>query len=480
MNMDYLLKTAFINPFGENHREIKQIIEKFTTLLLEHIPITYYHEQSEDNYCPVLGEIPETGKPLSEILENLGKILKGSLNPYQPQYIGHMDSIPTLMSSLGEYISSSLNNNMLSFEMSPLFSKMEVQLIQHICQLFGLGKGAGGVMVSGGTLANIQALCIARNRAFPTKDMGLHSYSHQPVIFASDCAHTSLQKAAMILGLGSSAIIPVKTNQHAQMESNDLEEKIRECLLSEKKPFAIVATAGTTVTGNIDPLQEIANIAKKYNLWLHVDAAYGGSLVFSSTYKNRIFGIEQADSVTFNPQKWMYIAKTCAMVLFKDKNLLQDNFRISAPYMNETEFVNLGEISIQGTRHADILKFWLSLQHIGIEGYDALIDQSFDLASFFTREVKKRDFLELATEPETNIVCFRITPSNIASQNRDQWNLKLQKFLLQEEQIFLSLPIFKGSRWLRAVLLNPYTTKKLVENMFKKIDFFIMHNHSQI
>jgi glutamate/tyrosine decarboxylase-like PLP-dependent enzyme len=451
----------FIHPDGKNLPEIKPIIERVTNVLLDHLTAS----EQRSPLDPLEFNIPATGRTVDSILEDLKTILQGSLNPSNPHYIGHMDSIPTLMSSLGEFISSSLNNNMLSLEMSPVFSKMEAELTSQISQLFGLGPESGGVMVSGGTLANLQALCVARNHTFKTT----YSLPGQPVIYASDSAHTSLQKAAMILGLGSSAVTPIKTNQNARMDVTLLEKKIVLDLREGKVPFTVVATAGTTVTGNIDPLPEIARLAKKYKLWLHVDAAYGGSLAFTSRYRHKLAGIEEADSVTFNPQKWMYIAKTSAMVLFKNKQLLQQDFRISAPYMNETDFVNLGEISIQGTRHADVLKLWLSLQHIGREGYESLISHSFELVDVFTEQVRKRPFLELAAEPDTNICCFRGIPAN---RDWDNWNLGLQQYLLQEDQTFVSLPTFRGNRWLRAVLLNPFTSVAMIEELFRKIDYY--------
>ncbi|WP_233522762.1 pyridoxal phosphate-dependent decarboxylase family protein [Peribacillus glennii] len=178
----------------------------------------------------------------------------------------------------------------------------------------------------------------------------------QWVILVPEASHTSRHKAAMLLGLGTSSVISVKSNRNSQMDISDLEKKIIKLFEDGKKPFAVVATAGTTVTGSIDPILSIAETAKKYGLWLHVDDAYGGALIFSEKYRQLLSGIERADSITFNPQKWMYVAKTCAMVLFKNRELLETDFRISAPYMNDINFTNLGEVSVQGTRHADILK----------------------------------------------------------------------------------------------------------------------------
>ncbi|MFB0637550.1 aspartate aminotransferase family protein [Bacillus rugosus] len=472
MELSFLPNNAFIDPNGHNVNDIRGLVDQLVGLVIENSIHAAKRETLPSMESFDYSSIPETGIELERLLLNLQVIIKNSMNPQNPRYMGHMDSIPTLMSCVGEFISSSINNNMLSLEMSPVFSKMEAQLLKTIARMFGYDDKSGGVMTSGGSLANLHALTAARNFKLNVKKTGICGLSGQPVIFVSDVSHTSLHKAAMILGLGTSSIIPVKSNNLARMDIYDLETKIQHAKSEGNIPFAVVATAGTTVTGSIDPILPIARITKKNGLWLHVDAAYGGALIFSDEYRDKLAGIEMADSVTFNPQKWMYITKTCAMILFKNREILETDFRISAPYMNDTDFINLGEIGVQGTRHADILKLYLSLQHLGTKGYNQLINESFALKEEFIKQVKQRPFLELYCQPDTNICCFRGIPNDIDIDQWDNWNLELQQFLLTEENIFLSLPVFKGHRWLRAVLLNPFITGTLIQELFRKIDQF--------
>ncbi|MSO00110.1 2-diaminobutyrate decarboxylase [Bacillus paralicheniformis] len=472
MKLSFLTSNTFIDPNGQNIKEISILVDQIVKFVIEHASNAGNHRTLPSPESSHYGDIPETGIELEELLKKLQAIVKDSMNPLSPNYIGHMDSIPTLMSCLGEFVSTSINNNMLSLEMSPVFSKMEVQLLGTIARMFGYDDNSGGVMTSGGSLANLQALATARNYQLKVKESGVFGLSGQPVIFASDVSHTSLHKAAMLLGLGTSSIIPVKSSSDSKMDLDDLRKKIRQAKNEGKIPFAIAATAGTTVTGSIDPIRSIADIAKVNGLWLHVDAAYGGALIFSDAYRDKLNGIEMADSITFNPQKWMYIAKTCAMVLFKNHGVLETDFRISAPYMNETDFTNLGEISVQGTRHADILKLYLSLQHIGLKGYRELLHESLALKNEFIKQVKQRHYLELSSEPDTNVVCFRGIPHNLDEAQWDNWNLELQQFLLNEENVFFSLPAYRGNRWLRAVLLNPFLSNILIQRVFEKIDQF--------
>lgn len=462
---------AFISPRSTNASEIHQVMQATLDLIT-----SYVSTAADRTPLPTIRrdaayrDFPETGRSAGDIMQALRNILDQSLNPSHPRFMGHMDSIPTIMSIVGDLVSAGLNNNMLSLEMSPVLSQMEMQVLQEVGRRFGYGETARGVMLSGGTLANLQALTVARNCAFPTLKEGFASVEGQPVIFTSEVAHTSVHKAAMVMGIGTSGVIPVRTNTNSQMIPADLEKKIHQAVSEGRRPFAIVATAGTTVTGSIDPLAEIARIASRYQLWLHVDAAYGGALVFSTHHRHRIDGIEEADSIAFNPQKWMYVAKTCAMVLFKDGSVLETAFRIAAPYMNDTDFINIGEISVQGTRHADILKLWLSLQHVGTQGYAQLIDASYDLVESFVQRVNDRPYLELDSMPDTNLCCFRGTPPQIPEEEWDQWNLTLQQALLRDAHTFLSLPTYRGRRWLRAVLLNPFTSQEDICRVFERID----------
>lgn len=414
--------------------------------------------------------MPQQPRQVEELLETLGLVMAQSMNPSHPGYMGHMDPLPTTMSMLGDWVAAALNNNMLSVEMSPALSRLEPLLLQEIAQLFGLGGKAGGLLVSGGTLANLQALTVARNVKLNCLQTGLAA-GPPPVIFASELAHTSIQKAAMVLGLGLDGMVLVPTDAHAQMDAAALEVLIQQALAAGQRPFAVVATAGTTVTGNIDPLPAIHRIARAYDLWFHVDAAYGGAIAFSPRHRHLLQGIEQADSVTFNPQKWLYVTKTCASVLFRDMAQLDSHFRIAAPYMNaESDWVNLGEISIQGTRHADVLKLWLALQHLGKAGCAALIEASYDLTAHMVKHIRQRPFLELASEPAMNLVCFRGCPPDLPPARWEGWTAQLQQVLLKEQNVFLSLPVLGRQRWLKAVLLNPFTTADHITQLFEAVD----------
>lgn len=467
--------TAFIRPDGKNQDAIAALLRQVIDLLVETMAQATDRSPLPE---PLLSgdyawaKLPRTSVNVDLLLTEVQSQLDHSMNAAHPGYIGHMDSIPTTVSVIADLLVATLNNNMLSVEMSPVFSRLETLVLRQIAQLFGLGPQANGVLVSGGSLANLQALIVARNQAFNALDHGIPS-GQQPIFFVSEVAHTSFKKAAMVMGLGTKAAIPIATNQNSQIEIDDLKTKLAQAKTNGQQPFAIVATAGTTVTGSIDPIAEMAHIAQLHQLWFHVDAAYGGALMFSDHYRSQLVGIEQADSITFNPQKWLYVAKTCAMVMFRQFEQLQQHFRVLAPYMHDhDDWPNLGELTVQGTRHPDILKLWLSLQHIGRDGYSAIIDHNYEITRTFTAAVKARPFLTLASEPQMNLVCFRAEPPELTTKELDNWNHRLQQWLLHQGHTFLSLPVYRGQRWLKAVLLNPFTTVDQIHQLFSHIDSY--------
>lgn len=474
MNPENLPTASFINPNGDNRGEVERLSRRILDLILQRATTAGNRQPlPEVNFSDNLIAVPDSPVSEDELLESLSEILSGSMNPGNPGYIGHMDTMPTTVSILGDLAAASINNNMLSLEMSPVLSRLEQGLLRELAKLFGFGDAAGGVMLAGGSLANLQALAVARNSHFASLEKGISRLEKQPVFFASEVAHTSLQKASMILGLGTEGVVKIAVNNDSQMNADDLTRKIDKARAEGKAPFCIVGTAGTTTTGNIDPLARIAEIAAAERLWYHVDAAHGGALIFSPKYKDKLDGIERADSITFNPQKWLYVAKTCAMVLFKKASVLRDSFRVAAPYMKETAgFTNIGEISVQGTHHADILKLWLSLRHIGKSGYAHLLEESCKLARHFFAQIKKRKFLQTAGNLETNIVCFRFAPATINESETDYLNIQLQQYLLNEGRTFFSLPVYHEKRWLRAVLLNPFIDEAAIDAVFTFIDDF--------
>lgn len=442
---------AFVNPHGHNQAEVAALAHQVLDLLIGHLAQAADKPMQPDPGSLVLMRFPEQPQPAEVLLPLIQQALDGAMNPAHPGYIGHMDTMPSTAAFLGELVSAATNNNMLSLEMAPFAARLEDRLVRLLAAEFNLGPRAGGVMLSGGTLANLQALVLARNARYEgMQRTGMYGFQRPLVILASQEAHTSLQKAAMIMGLGTEAVVGLPVDARGALQGETVRQAIADQRALGKDPFCVVATAGTTVLGAVDAIAEIAAVVRDEGLWLHVDAAYGGALVLSTPHRHLLNGIHLAHSVTFNPQKWMYVSKTTAMLLVQERQWLHDYFRVSAPYMGEDpDLVNPGELSLQGTRHADVLKLWLTMQLIGRNGAAHLIDQSMTLAQTFAQQLTAAG-MTLAAPVTTNLVCFR--PTNASDAQVEQ----MQQRLHQRGIAFFSTPRWRGQRWLRSVVLNPF------------------------
>ncbi len=473
-----VINRHFINPNGENRKTVDNTIYTVINTVIDQLSdASNTSPLPQWNHWAPPTTLQQEGRELEPLLNDLTTLLSGSMNPAHPGFIGHMDSMPFTLAILGSFISSALNNNMLSVEMSPTLSRLEKDCIQDICTWFGYDQHASGLMLSGGTLANLQALTVARNDHLKCQADGIQNREKSSVILASEAAHTSLEKAMMILGLGTHSLIKVKTDAQFRMDTKDLQNAIHYCHANGYIPFCVVATAGTTTTGSIDPLHAIAKICQKEQLWMHVDAAYGGSLVLSEEHKTLLTGIENADSITFNPQKWLYQPKTSAILLFRDTKRWHNAFNIDTPYVSSAnDMSNFGDISVQGSRHADILKLWLSLQHIGKKGLSTLLNHSMDNTRYFLEKLKNKNYLHICCQPQLNIICFCIQVPDYSTAKNSFWTMRLQEHLNKKNIAYFSLATINNKKYLRAVLLNPYLNKEHIASIFNEIDIFKKHS----
>ena len=260
-------KMAFVDPYGKNIKNVKNFIYKIVDELLKRI-------SNAEKLPPLPKKVKNIDKlnlndlPITEtqILKQIRFIIDNSMNASNPYYLGHMDSLPTTMSIVGDIICSMINNNMLSKETAPILTEIEKKVISNLAKKFNLGEDSGGVMLAGGSLSNIQAIALARNRILGSFEKGLMGLKRKPYIFASKESHTSIQKAAMVLGLGRNSVVSIETDKNGKMKISNLDKLIKEKIKDSGFPFCIVATAGTTITGSIDNLNEISKIADKYKM----------------------------------------------------------------------------------------------------------------------------------------------------------------------------------------------------------------------
>lgn len=415
--------------------------------------------------------LPDEGVGREDLLDELERLSRGAARLSHPGWIAHMDPPPTAASVLGSASAALLNNNLLARELSPSFTTIERKLTAAMSEALGLGPGSGGVLTSGGTTANLLALLAARETALDRIAAdGQDRAAALPRLFVATSAdaHVSIPKAARVLGIHPEAgVLAVEPAADGRLAPDRTAAAIRGAEEEGRRCFALVATAGTTVLGAIDPLDALADVASDAGAWYHVDAAYGGPLALSPSRRDLLEGIERADSVTVNPHKWLYVARACAMALFRDTAAgRRATGGEDLPYAPSESDGPPPVEGIEGTRPADALKLRLSLLAMGRSGFEALVERSFALAARIESEVLRRSFLTLAAPRGTNLVVFRFGFRDAP----DGPTIELRDRLEERADVFVSLPRFRGRRWIRTVTLNPALEESTIERVFAVAD----------
>lgn len=414
---------------------------------------------SQRSPLPALRLLPEAvpesqGLGAARLLDDLQQVMDGAYQPNHPGALAHLDPPPNTASIAAELICAGLNNNLLAEELSPSLSQLERQLCGWFASRFDLPEGAGGVLASGGSLSNLTALVSARHRR------GLDQRPDSVVLISED-AHVSLVKAARVMGLRPDAIRRIPVDDHGRMRMSDVSEQL-ERLRRECRPcLAVVATAGTTVRGAIDPIPELAALCRDRGLWLHVDGAIGAVFALSPALSGLMHGLAQADSITINPQKVLGIAKTSSMLLVRDQRALQETFHTGLPYMEAAlDGAHGGELGLQGSRPAEILKLWLGLRQLGDEGIASLLEQA----------VARRQRLEACLDPSRLEISsgplhlLSCAPVGADAERCEHWTAAMRQRLL-DEQIMVSRPRLQGRHRIKVVLGNPHTPDALIDRL---------------
>ncbi|XKH01962.1 putative pyridoxal-dependent aspartate 1-decarboxylase [Marinobacter nauticus] len=436
----------------------------------------------------------------------LDKVVADSVHTASPAFIGHMTSaLPYFMLPLSK-IMIALNQNLVKIETSKAFTPLERQVLGMIHRLVYQQDGAFyrkwmhdpshalGAICSGGTVANLTALWVARNRAFPAEGSfrGLHQEGlfralkyygcEGAAILVSDRGHYSLRKAADVLGLGRESLIAIPTDDDNRIQIDALRDKCLELQKQKIKVMAICGIAGTTETGNVDNLDAMADIAREFRAHFHVDAAWGGPTLFSRTHQHLLRGIDQADSVTFDAHKQLYVPMGVGLVVFKTPGLASA-VEHHAQYIIRKGSKDLGSTTLEGSRPGMSMLIHSGLRIIGREGYEILIDEGINKARTFAEMITEDPDFELVTEPELNILTYRYCPAVVqqalaVADKRQTERLNtslnritkyLQKTQRERGKAFVSRTRLEPARYhhfpcivFRVVLANPLTTPDIL------------------
>ncbi|QHM94978.1 pyridoxal phosphate-dependent decarboxylase family protein [Kosakonia sacchari] len=390
--------------------------------------------------------------------------LKDSLSVHHPQCVAHLHCPSLVISQAAEVLINATNQSMDSWDQSPSATIIEMKLIEWLRAQVGYPAGDAGVFTSGGTQSNLMGLMLARDAFFArqghsVQQHGLTGNLSKIKVLCSENAHFSVQKNMALMGLGYQSVTLVKTDAFSRMDVNDLAQKLAEAKANGEQVMAIVATAGTTDAGAIDPLADIAALAAEQQIWVHVDAAWGGALLLSEKYRHFLNGLELADSVTLDFHKQFFQTISCGAFLLKDARHYQ-LMRYQAAYLNsdfdeEQGVPNLVSKSLQTTRRFDALKLWMGLEALGKKQYAEIIDNGVTLAQQVAQFVAEQAQLELVMQPQLASVLFRFRPENGDTASVALLNQRIGDALLASGSANVGVTEADGVTCLKLTLLNP-------------------------
>jgi len=421
--------SAAAGPAADSYEQTVSFLNELVHMLLEHI------RRSNDRSCKVLDfhhphhlremmghciDLHAEPQDLEQILSDCKETLKYCVKTGHPHFINQLSQGLDVLAVAGEWLTAVTNTNMFTYEVAPVFTLMEDIVLTHMRELVGWPQGDGdSIFAPGGAISNLYAMLVARHAAFPdVKTKGVRALPPL-VAFQSDQSHFSIKKAGLILGIGTDNVVSVRTDERGCMIPEDLECRLCEAQSQGLTPFFVSTTAGTTVLGAFDPLNAIADVCEKYGVWLHVDGAFGGSVLLSKKHRQLIAGVHRANSITWNPHKLLGVTLQCSAILIREKGLLQACNGLKASYLFQSDKLyettyDTGDKAIQCGRHNDIFKLWLMWRARGDVGFEAQIDYLMTLSQYMQAELAKREGFQMVLEkPQFLNISFWYIPTSL-------------------------------------------------------------------
>lgn len=426
--------------------------------------------------------LPEDGTSISEIISTSSDLLlQHSLLNGHPKFLGYITSSPTPIGALADFLAAAVNPNVGANILSPMATAIEKQTVKWLTELIGAAPSCGGILVSGGNMANFTAFLAARTAKAPKhfKENGLTNNQGEMVFYCSKATHTWIEKAAVLFGHGINAIRWIATDADNKMNTVILSQTITDDLKTGKKPFLVIGNAGDVSTGVVDNLSAIANICKAHDLWFHIDGAYGIPAAVIPKYKNLFEGIMEADSIALDPHKWLYAPLEAGCTLVKNPQHLIDTYSSHPVYYNfgnheDEPSLNYYELGFQNSRGFRALKVWMALQQVGKNGYIEMIGEDIALSQMLFTQAKNHPELEAVTQ-NLSITTLRYVPHNYlqhGKESEEYLNLLNENLLnkLQETgEVFLSNAIVADKYCLRACIVNFRTSEKDIKEVIEII-----------
>ncbi|MDF1559583.1 MAG: aspartate aminotransferase family protein [Bacteroidales bacterium] len=413
--------------------------------------------------------VAEEGASYSEFTDYIEQYLEYSVRTGNKQFLNQLYSGFNFPAFLGEVFTVAANTSMYTYEVAPVATMIEKEMINLMNSYAGY-KSGDGIFVTGGSNANLVAMLSARNRVFPEGRFEGYDNNLQLKAFVNEQAHYSFETAANVLGVGSKNVIKVKADKNGKLIPSELEKALSESVARGERPFFVAATCATTLAGAYDPIDEMAEICRKYHVWLHADGSFGGSVILSDKHRHLMKGIEMTDSFAWNPHKLMNIPLICSVLLVNRKETLYRNITdINTDYIfhDIDEVEDLGKKSIQCGRRVDAVKLWFAWKYYGKKGYRERIDNSMAMAKYAEDVVKRDPNLELLIDRQSFTVCFRYVPSGDIDLNT--FNLELRENMRKSGRSIVNYGYIGKTLALRLVIANSGVEESDIDLFFNHL-----------
>ncbi|MEW6469481.1 MAG: aminotransferase class V-fold PLP-dependent enzyme [Bacteroidota bacterium] len=460
--------SRLLEPSAGERKAVRKKVISYSESFLKRIEKLKAFNLSDEKGAGLLGSpVSEKGIGIEEALSLIQEhVDTPGLNPASGGHLGYIPGGGIYYSALGDYLADIFNRYAGFYFAGPGAVRMENMLIRWMNKTVGYPESALGNLTSGGSMANLMAVVTAREaKGIKAKDIS------RSVIYLSQQAHHSVAKAIRIAGLGECLIRYVPLDERYRMKASELEKQVAADKKKNLNPFLVIASAGTTDTGAVDPLHEIGKITAKHKLWYHIDAAYGGFFVLTKEGKKKLKGIERSDSLSIDPHKGLFLPYGLGAVLVRDRSKLQASHYYTAHYLQDApeqnEEPSPAELSPELTKHFRGMRLWLPLKLHGLRPFRACLEEKLLLAKYFYAEVQKLGF-ECGIEPELSVVVYRYIPKKNArtgGEDANAFNKKLLEEVVADGRVFISSTMLKGKFTLRFACLSFRTHLKTVDTL---------------
>src|ERR1051325_1941031 len=464
-----------------HHQALEEISSQVIKLVSEYLATISERPVRAENYAGKMteaidSELSVEGVPLEQLLAECRTIMDLSRHNGHPRFFGYVASPSTPVGAYADLIASALNANITCWRSGPAGTEVERMVVRWLGSLIGYDSQANGLLTSGGSMANMIALLIASRRHSNVSRQGLWNAGPPRTVYASEEVHMSIAKAADILGIGRDQVRVVGCDERQKMRVADLRQHIEADLREGLRPFCVVGSAGTVNTGVVDPLSEIAEVANEFELWFHVDGAYGAPGVLDEGKKDLFAGLDRADSVSLDPHKWLYVPVDAGCLLFRNAAAAKAAFSTedadyiqTLGYADEEAFA-FWDYGVELSRRFRASKVWMTLQYYGTRRLAEAISEDIALAAYLGQLVSEADDFELLAPVELSICCFRYVPRRGMSEPElNELNEQVMGLVQRGGRAYVSNATVNGHFALRACITNFRTTKADIEETLDAI-----------